>query len=400
MKLNYKAVTEDGKIVRGVIEAKDVAGAAIYLRNRGFLPIKISKRDEKGVLKYIPFLNRTKSSDVVFFTRQLSSMLSSGLTIMQALNILKEQIQSPVMAEIVRGIILEIEEGKSFSEAISKYPNVFSPIYISLIKASETSGLLDKIMLRLSENLEKNEKLKSTVKSALMYPVIVLIAMTAVMIIMMFFVMPQLLSLYESLNIELPITTKIVMGISNFIMTFWPFVIGGVVLLGFLFKRWHKTETGQLLVDSIILRLPVFGKLIKQTVLTEFTRTFGLLVGAGTLVVEALRQSSNVAGNIHYKNAIIGVSKRVERGITIGDALSAYPLFPPMVVEMVKIGEQTGKLDESLSRVSEYYEREVDQTVKTLTTAMEPIMMVVLGIGVAFLIISVITPIYKLTSAF
>lgn len=400
MKLNYKAATKDGKIIKGIVEAKDIKEAAIYLRGRGFLPINIRSRDEKNILSSLPFLNKVKSSDIVFFTRQLSSMLVAGLTLMQALSILKDQMQNPAMADVVRGIITEVEDGKSFSIAISKYQNIFTPIYISLIKASETSGLLDKVLLRLSETLEKQEKLKSTIKSALMYPIIVIIGMVGVMFIMMIFVIPQLTSLYTSLNIDLPLSTKIVVGISNFTITFWPLMIGGVVLFIFLYKRWHKTESGQLIIDDLMLRLPIFGKLAKLTVLTEFTRTLGLLIGAGTLVVESLKETSDIAGNIHYKNAIIGVSKRVERGITTGDALSAYPLFPPMLTQMVKIGEQTGKLDESLTRVSEYYEREVDQTVKNLTTAMEPIIMVFLGVGVAFIIISVITPIYKLTSAF
>src|SRR3989344_4101043 len=303
------------------------------------------------------------------------------------------------MTEIVRGVITEVEDGKSFSIAISKYPNAFSSVYISLIKAAETSGLLDKVLLRLSENLEKREKLKGTIKSALMYPIIIIMGMMGIVVLMMVFVIPQLAVLYTSLNIELPLPTKIVVGFSGFLTTFWPLVLGFTLLAAFVYRRWHEAESGQLIIDNAILKLPIFGKLISQTILTEFTRTLGLLIGAGTLVVESLKETSDITGNIHYKNAIVGVSKRVERGITIGDALGSYPLFPPMLTQMVKIGEQTGKLDESLLRVSEYYEREVDQTVKNLTTAMEPIIMVMMGIGVAFLIISVITPIYKLTSS-
>lgn len=397
MRLLYKAVTRDGKKVRGLIEAKDANEAASFLRSKELLPTHITQKTERGILSI--FTQKAKSSDLVFFTRQLSSMLASGLTLMQSLSILKDQVQNEAMIEIVSGIIIDIDEGKTFSAALAKYPKFFSQIYISLIKAGEASGLLDKVLLRLADNLEKQQKLKSTVKGALMYPSIVIAGIVAVMFIMMIFVIPQLNTLYKSLNIDLPLSTKIVVGISNFIIVFWPLVFGFFALLLFLFRRWRKTESGQLIFDDFVLKLPVFGKLIRQSILTEFARTFGLLVGTGTLVVEALNQTSDVAGNILYKNAIIGVSKRVEKGITIGDAMSVYSLFPPILVQTVRIGEQTGKLDESLMRVSEYFEREVEQSVKTLTTAMEPFIMIVLGLGVAFLVFSIITPIYSLVSS-
>lgn len=398
MKLSYRAVTKDGKTVRGIIEAKDVSEAAVYLRRREFVPIEIASKD-KDFLKLIPFFNRTGTADIVFFTRQLSSMISSGLTLMQALSILKDQIENASLIDIVSSIIADVEEGKSFSSAIEKYPKVFSPIYTSLIKAAEASGLLDKVLLRLADNLEKQQKLKSTIRSALMYPAIVVIGMIIVMTIMMIFVIPQLTTLYESLNVELPLPTKIVVGLSHFTISFWPLVLGIVGLSIFLFKRWRTSESGRLITDDLLLKLPVFGKLTKQTILAEFTRTFGLLVGTGSLVVESLNQTADIAGNLFYKNAILGVAKRVEKGISVGDAMLAYPLFPPILVQTIKVGEQTGKLDEALLKVSEYFEREVDQTVKTLTTALEPFIMIVLGIGVAFLIISIIVPIYSLTSS-
>lgn len=397
MKLNYKAVTKTGGIVRGVIEAKDIKEAARYLRSRNFLPISISPISE--TLLSLPFFYKTKTGDLIFFTRQLSSMLISGLTLMQALNVLKDQIPNQAMSDIVREVIVDVEEGRSLSMAISKYPKTFSGIYVSIIKASESAGLLDKALSRLADNLEKQQRLKSTIKSALMYPIIIVIGMAVVVFIMMVFVIPQLNNLYKGLNVELPLPTKIIIGISSFFVTFWPFIFGFIILLIFLYLRWHRTENGKLVLDNLILKVPIFGKIIKDTIITEFSRTLGLLIGAGTLVVESLNQTSNTTGNIHYKNAIVGVSKRVERGISVGDAMSVYTLFPPMLVEMVRIGEKTGKVDESLLRVSEYYEREVDYRVKNLTTLLEPVIIVALGIGVAFLIISIITPIYKLTSA-
>ncbi|HZQ29668.1 MAG TPA: type II secretion system F family protein [Patescibacteria group bacterium] len=399
MKLRYKASNKEGKIVQGLMEANDVNEAASYLHGKELMPIRIEAVGSGTLNKLLPFLNKISTSDVILFTRQLSSMLSSGLTLLRALQIFKDQIQNEAMIEVVTGIINDIEEGKPFSFAIAKYPDVFSPIYVSLIKAAETSGLLDKVLLRLANNLEKEQKLRGTVKSALMYPAIVVILMLVVVFIMMIFVIPQLSTLYQSLNVPLPLPTQIVVGLSGIIGTFWPVIIVLVGLGIFLFKRWRKTEDGQLIVDNLILKIPIFGELIEQTILSEFTRTFGLLIGTGTLVVESLTESADTTGNVHYRRAINDVSKQVEKGVSIGDAMSGYTLFPPMLVQLVKIGEQTGKMDETLTKASEYYEDQVNQTVKTLTTAMEPFIMIVLGVGVAFLIISVITPIYSLISS-
>ncbi len=399
MKLVYKAIAKDGKPVQGIIDGKDIKEAIRFLRSRELLPIRVVPQDAQGIQKYLPFLYRANASDVVFFTRQLSSMLASGLTLMQSMTILKDQIQKPAMSNVVNVIIADIEDGQPFSKALQKHPKVFSPIYASLIKAAETSGLLDKVLNRLAENLEKQQKLKSTIKSALMYPAIVITGMIAVVTLMMIFVVPQLTLLYGNLNIPLPLPTQIIIGLSNFIIVFWPLVIGIVVLSVGIFTRWHATPSGRLIIDDAILRLPVFGVLIRKTILTEFTRTLGLLVGSGALVVEALKQTADVAGNILYRNAIIALSARVEKGVTVGDAMQESKLFPVILMQMVKIGEETGKLDESLVKVSEYFEREVEAAVKNLTTAMEPMIMIVLGVGVAFLIISIITPIYNLTNS-
>lgn len=398
MKLVYKAVTEEGKIIRGIIEAKSAGEVAIYLRNRGYHPVKIEEEQVMALLKFIPMRAKTKQKDLIFFTRQLSSMLNSGLTLMQSLSILKTQVQSPAMKEIISGIITHVEEGSSFSGAIEKYPGVFAPIYISLIKAAEEAGLLDKVLLRLADNLEKQMKLRGTIRSALTYPAIVLIMMVGVMIVMLIFVIPNLTKFYVSLNVPLPMVTQIIVQFSNAVIFLWPFIVGGVFGGLYYFKKWYKTDSGKMRVDTFVLKLPVFGKLIEESIMAEFTRTFGLLIGTGSLVVDSLERSARVVNSAPYQRSIIAVAKRVEKGVTIGDSMSFSPLFPSIVVETVKIGEQTGKLDDSLLRVSEYFEREVDQTVKTLSSALEPFIMIILALGVGFLIISIITPIYSLIS--
>ena len=398
MKLHYKAATKEGKIVSGILEAKDVNEAVLYLRNKEFFPIQIKKQENDLKVLTLFGLGKVKTNELVLFTRQMSSMLSSGLTLIRCLELYREQTQNPQMAEVIGGVISDVEEGKPFSAAIAKYPDVFTPIYVSLIKAGESSGLLDKVLQRLAENLEKQAKLKSTIKGAMMYPIIVVSLMVVVIFVMMIFVIPQLTGLYSNLNIPLPLPTQIIMALSNFVIMFWPLMIGVGAGIFIFYSRWSKTEKGRSVIDALVLKMPIFGKLIKETILTEFSRTFGLLVGTGTLIVEALLETADTTGNIYYRNAIKGVARQVEKGVPLGEAMVAYPLFPGMIVQLVKVGEQTGKVDESLTKASEYYEREVNQTVKTLTTAMEPFIMVVLGVGVAFLIISVITPIYRLIS--
>lgn len=399
MKLYYKAVTKEGKSIDGLIEAKDEKEAAAYLRSKEFIPIKIDKKEKSKLTGFSSiWTGKVKSKDIVVFTRQLASMLTSGITLIRSLEIIKSQASNSALIEILDNVVHDIEEGKNFSSAIAKYPNVFSPVYISLIKAAESSGLLDKALLRLADTLEKQQKLKDTIKGALAYPVIVVAMMVIVIFIMMLFVVPQLSGLYDSLGVTLPFSTQIIVGLSNFTVKYWAIVIGVVGIGLFLFSRWRKTMEGELLIDGFMLKLPIFGKLIKQSILVEFSRTLGNMLGSGTLVVESLEEVSDVTGNILYKNAIVDIARKVEKGITMGDAMSLYDLFPQNLIELVKIGEQTGKLDETLVRASEYFENEVDQTVKLLTTALEPAIMIVLGIGVAFLVFSIITPIYSIVN--
>ena len=398
MRLRYKAATKDGKLSQGLLDARDISEAANYLRAKQLIPIQITRIDNQ-IWNNLPMIGGVKNSDLVLFTRQLSSMLASGLTLMRSLEILKDQMQNENMSEVVTTIINDVEEGKTLAQAIEKHPKVFTPIYVSIIRAGEQGGLLDRVLARLADNLEKQAKLKSTIKSALMYPVIVVILMVVVMVVMMLFVMPTLTALYKNLNVALPLPTQIVMDISNAMTNFWPIMLVALAIAFFGYRKWSKTPDGILIIDTLILKMPVFGKLISKTILAEFSRTLGLLVGTGTLVVQALVETADTTGNINYKNAIIGVSKQVEKGITVGDAMAYYPLFPSLLIQLVKIGEQTGKVDETLNKASEYFEREVNEAVKTLTTAMEPFIMIILGIGVAFLIISIITPIYSLISS-
>lgn len=399
MKLYYRAVTQNGKQIQGFIESRDKREAARYLQNHQLIPITITTSGQTGLARYLQLLRKPSPKDLIFFTRQLASMLASGLTLMQALVIMRDQMKGSAMADIVESIVADVENGKTLSNGIERYPTIFTPIYIALIRTGEASGLLDKVLTRLADNLEKQEALRQTIRGALLYPIIVVIMMIVVTIVMLIFVIPQLSVLYGNLNLELPLQTQMVVASSEVVSKFWP-IIAVLLLFGlYSFRRWYKKDDGRRIVDGYLLKLPIFGKLLTQSMMTEFSRTFGLLIGSGALVVDSLMKSADVVGNIHYKDAIVLVAKRVEKGITISDAMHASSFFPPYLIQMARIGEQTGKLDDALVKTSEYYEREVNQTVKTLTTLMEPLIMMMLALGVGFLIFAVITPIYNLLSS-
>ena len=356
MRLRYKAVTKDNRIIRGLIEAKDPGEAVVYLRNKDLIPINISPEGSSDLSKIFPFLNRVKNQTLYFLPDSFHPCLIRDLLLS---NRLRYSRSSWVVRRCLKLSVILFRRSKKARTSPMAFLNIpmFLVKYIFLSKSAEASGLLDQAALRMAENLEKQAKLRNTIKAALTYPVIVITLMIGVVFVMMTVVIPQLTTLYESLDVELPLPTKIVIGLSSFMVTFWPFIIVGVCLSIFLFHRWHKTEVGMMIMDNFTLKIPIFGNLIRKVLLTEFARTLSLLIGSGTLVVDALMQTSNTLGNIHYKNAVEDVAKKVENGITIGDGLSTYVLFPALLVQLTKIGEQTGKLDETLLKASEYFGR-------------------------------------------
>jgi type II secretory pathway component PulF len=302
------------------------------------------------------------------------------------------------MQKVIDDLIAHLSEGNSLSQALSNHPTVFSNTYIALIRSAETGGILDKVLERLADNLEKSEEVKKRVKSALFYPAIIVSGVIIVIVMMNVFVIPQMGALYESLDLKLPLMTRIVLAGSKFttaILPFSVFIIIGVVVG---YNRFSVTPTGIKLIDKIKLRAPVFGDITTLSVLSEVSRTISLLVSSGASLIGALEIAGEVAGNIYYKNALKNTGALVEKGAGLSIALQNQNIFPPLMIQMVKVGESTGKIDESLLKVSEYFERDLDIKVKTLTTSIEPILIIILGVSVAFLIISVITPIYSLVS--
>jgi len=394
----YKAL-KNNKVMTATIDSRNEGDVILFLKKNGYLPIEIKKAD--SLLPRLEVLfNKVTFTDVVDFTRQLAIMLNAGLTLVDCFNILEKQMKKPGMLSLIQDINKQVMAGNTFSSALQRYPSYFSNLYISLVKSGEASGKLSDILLKLAENLEKQREFQSKIKSALAYPVIVIIGMVAVMFVMVTFVIPKLLGLYEDFNVELPITTKILIAVSNFSATFWPLILIGAVIAGVLIKKYTSTKQGRLFIDTFILKLPLFGPLIQISSLVDATRTLAILIGAGVSILDGLSIIIETTGNIVFRNSFKNIYKQVEKGFSLGTALADENIYPPILVQMTTVGEQTGKLDDTLLRISHYFEMESEMTVKTLTTLIEPLILVILGVGVGFLVISVITPIYNLTSSF
>jgi type IV pilus assembly protein PilC len=384
----------------GAIEAPDEKSAAQTLRQHGLIPIDLKVKPEAAVFLPISRISRIGHSELVNFTRQLSTMINAGLTLPEALTLLEKQVGNRKLKKIIGDVLREVEGGSSLSKSFSSYPSVFSNIYVSLVRAGEQAGVLDNVLARLADNLEKEREFRSKTRGALIYPAIIVCAMIGVIFIMLIFVIPRLVDLYQEFGTALPLPTKILIGLSNFMVHFWWLVIGLLAISIISWQRITQKGLGKRFRDELMLKLPVWGKLKKNIILTEFARTLALLIGAGIPIIEGLKSVAQALDNVIYADALQEAAAGVEKGFPLGMSLSHSKAFPPIVFQMIKTGEETGKLDDVLSRISRYFEMEADQGVKNLTTAMEPIILIMLAFGVAFLIISVILPIYNLTSQF
>lgn len=397
-KFAYKVKDEKGEGRSGVVEARDEKQAAKLLQARKYLVISLQLQKDSPLLE-VKALQRVKMDDRVNFTRQLSTMITAGLSLTESLAILETQSR-PSMAHVISEVLREIEGGGNLGDSMDKHPEAFDKVYVSLIRAGESAGILDDILNRLAQNLEKQRDFQGKVKGAMIYPIIVVTGMTLVGLIMLIFVIPRLTSLYDEFEAELPTVTKVLLGISGFISSFWWLVlmmaVGGVIG-GRALSRQPEFKKR---FDDVLFRIPIFGKLRQAVTLTEFTRTLGLLVGSGILVVEALNTVKAALGSSRYERALEDAIRQVEKGSPLAVALAATDTFPALLPQMVAVGEETGKIDEVLGKISGYFEQQSETLVKGLTTAIEPLIMIILGVGVAFLVVAIIMPIYNLTSQF
>ena len=395
----YKARDFDGVDHKGTIDTVDSSRAARILSKKGLVVTSITERRSSPVL-FENLLHRVSFDELVIATRQLSTMIDSGLVLSEAVDILISQQANPSFRKILEGVSRDLKSGLDLASSLKKYPSVFPALYCSLVKAGEEAGNLDVILTEMANNLERDREFRSRVRGAMIYPIMIIGMMVVVAGIMMFFVVPRLTSLYTQSDIELPLRTQILIGSSSFLITYWYMLAIILTIAGISFSKWVATPEGRYNFDKFLLKVPLVGRVIRGTALTNFTRTFGLLTTAGVPILDSITIVAEVIGNTVYRKALLETRLGVERGLTMSAQLQNVGVFPAIVSQMYRVGEETGKIDKVSFKLADYFEAEADHLVKNLTVVIEPLILVILGVGVAFLVLSIILPIYRLTTSF
>jgi type IV pilus assembly protein PilC len=388
----YKT-TVKGKVQSGEIEAEDEQGALSKLKSRNIVVTSVKKKFESD------FLSNKKpitERDIVIFTRQFSTMVDAGLPLVQCLEILGKQADNPAFGEIITKIKTDIESGSNLSDAMRKHPKVFNSLYANLVEAGEAGGILDTILARLANYIEKALSLKKKVKSAMVYPSAIITVAVTVVAFLMVFVIPTFAAMFEGGGAELPGPTALVMQISHVFRNQWYYILGGPVLFFIIFKKVYATERGNIEIDRIFLKLPVFGMLIRKVSTAKFSRTLGTLIASGVPLIEGMDICARTAGNKIVEIAILNSIEAIKEGETIAAPLARENVFPPMVIQMIDVGESAGALDAMLSKIADFYDEEVDTAVDGLTALLEPMLMVFLGIVVGFIVVAMYLPIFKM----
>ena len=393
----YRARTRRGEILQDQMEGHDTMTIAANLRQQGLLIIDIKEQGaaQRDILE--PF-KKVKLSDLVIFTRQFATMINAGLPIVRALYVLSEQTGNKKLKDVLVAVRKDVEAGLALSEALEKHPKVFSRLYVEMVKAGEIGGILDEVLLRTADQLEKDQDLRRKVKSAMTYPTVVLILAILAASFMLIFIVPVFAKMFEDLGGTLPLPTRIAMGLSGVLTSiFGVFVYGGMGAGVFLFLRWKKTEPGRKVWDRLVLRIPFkIGDVVQKVALARFSRTLGTLSAAGVPILQAIEITATSSGNWVMEKALLKSRDAIREGIPIYRPLEDEPVFPPMVTRMVAVGEETGDIDGMLTKIAEFYESEVDATVKALTSIIEPLMIVVVGGIVGGIIIAMYLPMFKI----
>ena len=394
----WEAETKRGEVKKGEMDAADEAVVRGLLRRQGLKSINVKKKP-KDLLEYLPFLKqKVKEKDVVVFARIFATMINAGLPLIQCLDLLAQQEQNKTFAKIITTVKEDIEGGSTLHDALKKHPRIFDELFVNLVAAGESGGILDVILNRLSNYMEKAMKLKSRVKSAMTYPAIVLVVAVAVVALLLVYVIPVFKKLFESMGGQLPGPTQFLINVSEFTQSYFLFMIGFLAVFVYIFRRYYRTEKGRRTVDAAVLKAPVFGPLIKKVAVAKFTRTLSTMLGSGVPILEGLSIVSKTAGNVIIESAIMKTRQSISEGRTIAEPLAETDVFPPMVVQMIAVGEATGALDAMLAKIADFYDDEVDTAVGALTAMLEPFMMVFLGVIVGGMIICMYLPIFKMAS--
>jgi type IV pilus assembly protein PilC len=392
----FKGQNRRGQSITGERLADSRQALALALRREQILLLDAKEKKAWGGLSSIELGGNPKPKDVAVFTRQFSVMIDSGVPLVQCLQILADTQENKKFKAAIRGVTSDVESGNSLAQSMKNYPKTFDTLYTNMVAAGETGGILDTIFQRLSVYIEKAVKLRRAVQSAMVYPVSVVVIASAVIALILWKVVPAFTELFESMNSDLPLPTRVVIGASKFVGNYGILILIGIALFIFGFKTYYATPRGRYQVDKTLLRTPIFGPLLRKIAVARFTRTMATLIASGVPILDCLEITASTAGNAVVEEAILGVKKAIEEGRTIVDPLRASGVFPNMVVSMIGVGEQAGALETMLTKIADFYEEEVDAAVGDLMTAMEPMMIVVLGVIVGGIVISMYLPIFTL----
>jgi len=393
---NYSARTVGGEIHRDSVELPSRDDVVSYLRKQKLIPITIREKP-----KDINFTigSGVKTRDLVLFTRQFATMVNAGLPLVQALDILQQQTENKVLKKTIQEILYDVESGHTLADALREHEAIFSGLYVNMVEAGEAGGILDTILLRLATFLEKNDALARKVKGAMIYPAVVMVVAIAAIAILLLFVIPTFQTMFASFNATLPLPTRIVIAMSQALQHYGIFILLALIGIGFLFQRWVKTPGGRLRFDQALLRIPILGTLARKAAVARFTRTLSTLLSSGVSILEGLEITAKTSGNRVIHDAVMTSRASIAGGRSIAEPLKETEVFPPMVTQMIHVGEETGDLDGMLSKVADFYDEEVDVAVESLLKALEPAMIVVLGTIVGGMIVAMYLPIFSLVNA-
>jgi type IV pilus assembly protein PilC len=391
----YTARAVNGDLKSATIDAPSRDDVIKQLRQ---LRLNVVKIDE-GTANRRKRGGSIKMRDIVIFTRQFSTMINAGLPLVQALDILAQQSENPALKDVTRQVVFDVESGNTLADAMRKHPRAFSDLYVNMVAAGEAGGILDTILMRLAVFMEKNDALIRKVKGAMIYPAVIVSVAAIAITVLLIFVIPTFQSMFESANIALPLPTRIVIGLSHGLKTYWYMVLGALIATFVSIKKYYQTPNGKLTIDRTLLRLPVLGDVLRKSAVSRFTRTLGTLISSGVSILDGLEITAKTAGNRVIQDAIMESRASIAGGETIAAPLKKSQVFPPMVISMIAVGEQTGGLDEMLSKIADFYDEEVDAAVSGLLALMEPVMIVFLGVVVGGMVVAMYLPIFDMVNA-
>jgi type IV pilus assembly protein PilC len=395
----FKAMDLTGAKATGEVEADSKQVVSDQLKSRGLIVLDISSKHQSREIN-IELFNKLKMTDLAIMTRQLATMVQSGMTILRALYVLEAQTENKILGEAIIAVRKDVEAGLPLSDALERHPKIFDPLFVSMTRAGETGGMLDESLIRVADQLEKADSLRRQVKSAMTYPAVVITFAGAVLLALVAFLVPVFIGVFKQFGGDLPTITKLTVAMSKAITGYWWLLIGVTVGVVWAFRKWRATATGTKIWDTFKLRIPMkIGDIVQKVALARWSRTLSALVSAGVPLLQALDITGKTAGNTVVEEAMAGVIESVKSGGTIADPLKDSPVFPAMVSHMVSVGEETGSLDTMLSKIADFYEDQVDAAVKSLTSILEPVMIVLVGGIVGFIVISMYLPLFKVYDA-